>query len=95
MDTQKLKFNADGHFRILMVSDFHMGKNPRFAENLNYRVTEGLEALLKETEPDLVMLGGDQCIEAESIPQAAEILSEVIKPVLDRKLPWAAVFPCM
>ena len=93
MDTaQKLRFNADGHFRILMVSDFHMGKNPKFAENLNYRVTEGLEALLRETQPDFVLLGGDQCIEAESIPQAAQILSEVIKPVLDRQLPWAAVF---
>ena len=93
MDTaQKLRFNADGHFKILMVSDFHMCRNPKLAENLNYRVTEGLEALLVETRPDFVMLGGDQCIEADNIPQAAELLSEVIRPVLDRKLPWAAVF---
>ncbi|MBR4450893.1 MAG: metallophosphoesterase, partial [Clostridia bacterium] len=89
---ERLTFRADNHFKILMVSDFHMGKNPTFAENLNYRVTEGLEALLSETEPDFVMLGGDQCIEAASIPQAAELLSEVINPVLIRGLPWAAVF---
>lgn len=88
----KLRFNKNGRFKILMVSDFHMGRNPKFSENLNYRVTEGLEVLLRETEPDLVMLGGDQCIEASSREEAASILSEVIAPVLDRELPWAAIF---
>ena len=49
-----LRFHPDGHFRILMISDFH-GK-PDF----NPKLTAGIEALVAHTEPDFVMVGGDQ-----------------------------------
>lgn len=87
-----LQFNKDGKFRILMVSDFHLGKNNKLKEDYNYKVINGLEALLEETKPDLVFIGGDQCIEADTPAEAKEFFSSIIEPILRRKLPWAAVF---
>lgn len=81
-----LKFHSDGTFRILMVSDFHAG------ENCSPKTTEGLEALLAETKPDFVMLGGDQCIDKSTPDEAKAYLEKIIEPILRRKLPWGAVF---
>ena len=48
-----LRFHSDGHFRILMVSDFHGGTNH------NPKLTKALEALIAHAAPDLVLIGGD------------------------------------
>ena len=51
----KLKCNADGKFRVLMMSDIQ--------DCLQYdeRSLRAVSALLNETNPDLVILGGDNC----------------------------------
>ncbi|MCQ2462001.1 MAG: metallophosphoesterase [Clostridia bacterium] len=92
MEKPVLRFNSDGHFKILMVSDFHLGKNKKLKEDYNYKVTAGLEALIEETKPDMVFFGGDQCLEDNDVQTAKKQFVTVIEPVLKRKLPWAAVF---
>ena len=92
MEKPVLRFNGDGHFRILMVSDFHLCENPKLKENYNYKVTKGLEALIEEARPDMVVFGGDQCIEADNAADAKKSFEKVISPVIERHLPWAAVF---
>ncbi len=85
MEKPLLKFRPDGHFRILMISDFH-GK-PDF----NPKLTAGIEALVAHTEPDFVMLGGDQLcgIDPDTL---YTFLERVMEPVQRRGIPWAHVY---
>ena len=92
MSDIKLKFKENGTFRILMVSDFHSCKNPKLKEDYNYKVIEGIDALINETNPDFIFVGGDQCIEASTVKEAKEKTEELLEPVLRRNLPWAACF---
>lgn len=50
---QKLKFNSDGNFKIVMMSDLQ--------ETLDFdeRTMSGIKAILDSEKPDLVVLGGD------------------------------------
>jgi len=86
MEQKRLRFHPDGHFRILEVSDFHAG------EAYNPKLTVGLESLLNETDPDFVIFGGDQCLDRPDREGVRDYFSEMIRPVLDRKLPWGAIF---
>lgn len=92
MTKNVLKFSSDGHFRILMMSDFHSSKNDNLPKDYADKMIRGIDALLEETRPDLVVLGGDQCLAEETIEDAKERMSFLISPILERKLPWCAVF---
>lgn len=92
MNRPVLRFRENGHFRILMVSDFHGYRNPKLPECYNYKITKGLEELIKETDPDFVMIGGDQCLEGSSAEEIRETMCSLIEPVLSRNIPWGAVF---
>ena len=50
-----LRFNENGKFKILMISDIQ--------ETLNYdlRTVKGMEAMIDAEKPDLVIWGGDNC----------------------------------
>ncbi len=77
-----LRFDENGRFRILNVSDFH--GLPQF----NPKLTQAFEALLEETQPDFVFVGGDQlCNDTEEMLR--DYLTKVMEPVIRRGLPWA------
>ncbi len=91
MAKKVLRFNKDGKFRILMISDFHehvTGGRPCRTD----RMVEGIEALLAESKPDLVLIGGDQCIEENTFEETKAHMEYMISPILKRGLPWACVF---
>lgn len=88
----KLRFNKNKKFRVLMVSDFHLGVNPKLKEDYNYKLIRGLEALLENTKPDFVLIGGDQCLNFDNAEDVKAKFTEAIEPILKRKIPWAAVF---
>lgn len=92
MNKPVLKFNEDGHFRILMVSDFHAYRNYKLPCDYTDKMIKGIDALIENTNPDFVMIGGDQCIEQNSIQGVENEMRRILAPVLDRNLPWAAVF---
>ena len=80
-----LRFRPDGHFRVLMMSDFH-GK-PDF----NPKLLLGIEAMVDYAKPDFVMLGGDQlCGITPEILH--DFLEAVMEPVHRRGIPWAHVY---
>lgn len=81
---KQLRFHEDGHFRILMISDFH-GR-----PDYNPKLKAGIEALVAETNPDFVMLGGDQL--ANTTPEELHTyLESVMEPIQKRNIPWAHV----
>nr|MCR5042151.1 metallophosphoesterase [Clostridia bacterium] len=83
---RELRFNSDGRFRILMVSDFHAG------DKCNPKLIAGLEELVKASGPDFVMLGGDQCVEGSSAAGIRDRMGRIMEPVISRDIPWGAVF---
>ena len=48
-----LRFQKDGSFRILMMSDMH------YAPDRDERTVKAIELLIDSQQPDLVLLGGD------------------------------------
>ncbi len=91
MSGKVLRFRKDGKFRILMISDFHESVSDGRPCRTD-RMVEGIEALLQHTNPDLVLIGGDQCIDANTFDDMKAHMEYMISPILKRKLPWAAVF---
>ncbi len=81
-----LRFDENGRFRVLMVSDFHAGAQ------FNPMLKTGLEALLEHVKPDFVMIGGDQCLTLDTVEETRDYFADIIDPIIKRGLPWGAVF---
>ena len=78
-----LKFNQHGKFKILMMSDIQ--------ETLDYdrRTLENINKIIEHTNPDLVVLGGDNC-DGTVIKTEKELkayLDIFSKPMEKRKIP--------
>lgn len=80
-----LRFHKDGSFRILMISDFHAG------ENCSPKLIRGIGTLVAHTQPDLVLVGGDQCLRGTTKEALAAYMGRILAPVISRGIPWAAV----
>ncbi len=82
---KELSFRKDGTFRILMISDFH--GHDRSGPQLK----EGIDALVDGTDPDLVLLGGDQ-LGADSPERLYNYLRHTLSHLTERDIPWAHVY---
>ncbi len=91
MEKPILRFRKDGTFKILMISDFHERCSEGKACCTDMTVA-GIDALLDETDPDLVLIGGDQCLDADTFDEMKTHMEYMLSPILRRRLPWAAVF---
>ena len=92
-ETKELRFNPDGKFRILMISDLHARgrKTPDEQGRLySQKMVDAIEALVAETKPDFVMLGGDQCIGYDEAYMRMA-LSDILEPLHKRGIPWGHV----
>lgn len=84
-----LKFNENGKFKVLMISDFHVGAR------CNPKLMKAMDALLDYTEPDLVILGGDIMTVSRSElteDQFRRSLEAVLEPLESRNIPWLNVY---
>lgn len=87
----KLKFNSDGKFKILLMSDIHAGKG--FSPQLPVAVKRVFESV----KPDLVLFGGDMggCRDdchIENEDDLREVLNAVTGAIEESGTPWAHVF---
>ena len=83
-----LRFNNNKKFKILMLSDIQ--------ETLDYdkRTLDAINKTIEFVNPDLVILGGDNC-NGEVIKTKQELkayLDIFTTPMEKRKIPWAHVF---
>lgn len=85
---QPLRFNEEGKFRVLMLSDIQ--------ESLEYdpRTLYAMDKIVEAAKPDLVVLGGDnengkKFGTAEEFKRYLDIFTA---PMESRKIPWAHVF---
>ena len=85
---RELKFNKDGKFKILMMSDI---QEPL---NIDERTIPAINKLIDKVKPDFIILGGDNC-DHNSVSDKEKLkayLDTVTYPMESRKIPWAHVF---
>ncbi len=86
-----LRFNEDGKYKILMVSDIHGGKG--YAAK---KTAAALKALVDTHKPDLVLFGGDIAgpgyIHVETTEDLTEMLEPLVAPLEEAGIAWAHVY---
>jgi len=98
-----LQVDANGIFKIVQISDTHMVTGigtckdaidadgrflpPKEADPLTVKF---LGEVLDVEKPDLVLLTGDQV--HHDIPDSQSALFKIVAPLIERKIPYAAVF---
>lgn len=98
----ELKFNKDGKFRILHITDIHevdpeMDDDP----NVEIPVTCSLETVnvieksIEKSKPDLVVFGGDNISgywQEFTYDYVEKTIDKITKPIRDKNIPFAIVF---
>ena len=86
-----LRFDEDGKFRILMVSDIHGGVG--YDE---MRTVRAMQTLVDHTAPHLVLLGGDIAgpgsIHVANQEELKTLLDGLVSPMEQAGIPWAHVY---
>ncbi|KNG90396.1 phosphoesterase, partial [Aspergillus nomiae NRRL 13137] len=98
------RINEHGRFKIMQLADLHLStglgscRDPIPAEPVpgqkceaDPRTLEFVERLLDEEKPDMVVLTGDQ-VNGETSKDAQSALFKSVKLLVDRKIPYAAIF---
>ncbi|KAK7397632.1 hypothetical protein QQX98_012999 [Neonectria punicea] len=98
-----LRVREDGKFKIVQISDTHMVtgvgtcKDAIDAHGTNLPESEAdpltvdfIGKILAVEKPDLVILTGDQL--HHDIPDSQSALFKVVAPIVERSIPFAAVF---
>lgn len=89
VSSKELRFNADGSFRIMMMTDF------QDIDFCNKKSVDFLNRVLDYAKPDLVVLGGDQLSDNFKLAtplRIAKALQNILKPINDRKIPFLFAF---
>ena len=81
---QTLKFNNEGKFKIVQFTDVHW----RYGDAKSEEAAERMAEVLDAEKPDLVIFTGD----VVTAKPAADGLKAALKPVVERKLPFAVTF---
>lgn len=99
---QPLKFNTDGKFRILHITDIH-DVEPEMDDDENRDIPEScdketlnvIEQLVETTKPDLVVFGGDNISgywEEFTYSLIKSTIDKITEPIRKRNIPLAVVF---
>lgn len=96
------KFRSDGSYKILQLADLHFSVNEEPCRDVHWESPEKpchsvndtmrvIEGWLDAEEPDLVVFTGDQLNGQTTSWDAKSIVTKFVKPVIDRKIQWAAI----
>lgn len=95
-----LHFSHSGHFKILQIADLHFSVSHGKCQDTEPDACDfGDDATLKLIaktldieKPDLVVFTGDQLNGQDTSWDPRSVLAKFAGPIIDRKIPWAAVF---
>ena len=86
----ELRFNAEGKFKVLVLSDLHGGVG------CSEQMPLGVYETVKAVKPDLVLLNGDTAgpgrIHVETKEDLRELLQKVTAAMEELRIPWCHVF---
>ena len=81
-----LRFNSEGKFRILVLTDAH------HAPHTGQNTIRAMESLIDRTVPDFVFLNGDNIAGHATRKNCIELIEDIVTPMEERGLPWAHVY---
>lgn len=86
----KLRFGADGEFKVLVMSDFHLHGDDTGIEVMK----EDIKLLVDRENPDLIILDGDNFAHGSASTESAirTALSKVMAYVEEKQIPWMHVY---
>ncbi|WVF69590.1 hypothetical protein IAT40_004368 [Kwoniella sp. CBS 6097] len=91
-------FHSDGTFKIMQIADLHYSVGAGKCRDTDKQPCVGdedtatwLAEALDAEQPDLVVFSGDQLNGQSTSYDTRSVLAKFAKPVIDRKIPWAAV----
>ncbi|MBQ8209289.1 MAG: metallophosphoesterase family protein [Clostridia bacterium] len=99
---EPLKFNADGKFRILHITDIHDvepimddDENREIPESRDKETINVIETLVDKTNPDLVVFGGDNISgywEEFTYNYVQSTIQKITKKIREKNIPLCVVF---
>lgn len=100
----ELRINDSERFKIMQAADLHLStgtgvcrdpvpeeKVPGEKCEADPRTLDFVERLLDEEKPDLVVFSGDE-VNGETSKDVQSAVFKFVKPLVDRKIPYAAIF---
>ncbi len=81
-----LKFNKNGKFRILILTDAH------HAPKTGMNTISAMESLIERTSPDFVFLNGDNIAGHATKKNCIDLITQIVSPMEKRGLYWAHVY---
>ncbi|GKT59540.1 calcineurin-like phosphoesterase [Colletotrichum tofieldiae] len=90
-----LSFSNDGTFKIAVFEDLHFGENAweAWGPAADIKTVGVINKVLDDAKPDLVVLNGDLITgENAFLENATFVLDQLVKPMVDRSLPWASTY---
>jgi len=98
-----LTFSQDGKFKIMQISDLHLSASDGECQSAGEMATcsqDGadwttmgwLTAAIKEAQPDLIVLGGDQLLGRDKTFDTISTLTKLGHFLAGQKTPWTVVF---
>lgn len=81
-----LRFNNDGKFRILILTDAH------HAPETGKATIRAIESLIDRTQPDLVFLDGDNIAGHATKRNCLDMIADIASPMEEWGIPWAHVY---
>ncbi|GKT47492.1 putative inactive purple acid phosphatase 16 [Colletotrichum spaethianum] len=90
-----LSFSNDGTFKVSIFEDLHFGENAweAWGPAADIKTVGVINKVLDDAKPDLVVLNGDLITgENAFLENATFVLDQLVKPMVDRSLPWASTY---
>ncbi|KAF9881530.1 hypothetical protein CkaCkLH20_00676 [Colletotrichum karsti] len=89
-----LRFSSNGDFKISIFEDLHFGEDAwSFGPAQDKKTVKVMNDILDGAKPDLVVLNGDLITgENAFLENASFVLDTLVRPMLDRNLPWASTY---
>jgi 3',5'-cyclic AMP phosphodiesterase CpdA len=87
----KLRFNENGQFKIMQMSDFQDYVSADKPE-VNPKSIALMNAALDAEKPDVVVMTGDMIGGDMNAEQLQDYIAQMVKPMEDRQIPWLVTF---
>ena len=97
--TQAPHFHPDGSLKIMQIADLHYSVGTGECRDTDkdgcigdIDTEDWLANALDAEKPDMVVFSGDQLNGQRTSYDSRSVLAKFAKPVIDRQIPWAAIF---
>lgn len=87
----KLKFHADGTFKIMQMSDYQDFINAE-KPAVHPKSVKLMQAALDKEKPDLVVMTGDMIGGDMDAKQLQDYIAQMVQPLEERKIPWLITY---